>query len=44
MTVHVPLVVMGSSGYLEIAVNQGSAEARFGAAVEQPVEVTRTPS
>ena len=44
VAVHVPLVVIGSSGYLEIAVNQGSAEARFGAAVAQPVEVTRTPS
>jgi S-adenosylmethionine hydrolase len=41
VAVHAPLVVVGSSGYLEIAVNQGSAEARFSAAVAQPVEITR---
>lgn len=41
VAVHTALAVVGSSGYLEVAVNQGSAAARFGAAVAQPVEVTR---
>jgi S-adenosylmethionine hydrolase len=43
VAVHAPLVVVGSSGYLEVAVNQGSAAVRFEAAVAQPVEVTRAP-
>ena len=37
--VNTPLVIMGSSGFLEISVNQGSAAALFNVAVGSKVEV-----
>jgi S-adenosylmethionine hydrolase len=43
VAVHAPLLVVGSSGYLEVAVNQGSAAVRFDAEVAQSVEATRAP-
>jgi S-adenosylmethionine hydrolase len=36
-----PLVVIGSSGFLEVAVNQGSAAEMFGAGIGEPVVVSK---